>query len=108
MPCTLPNPRTRVRLIASIYDAALDSNRWSSFLVALAARLNSPARVIWTRDFSDRMVDMEDGRDGSTATNHDIAPAAMESFASYCCQRDVWTEDPRRHRGGQVVISSSL
>lgn len=94
-------------LIGSIYEAALDSTRWNDFLVQFSARLNSSAALIWGNDFSDRSVDIH-GNSGSISTYHGFDPAAMETFAAYYCQRNVWTEDPLLHKEGFVVTSSGL
>ncbi|MCO8160844.1 PAS domain-containing protein [Pseudomonas sp. 21LCFQ010] len=94
-------------MIGSIYEAALDSRRWNQFLAMFAARLGSHAAMIWGHDFSDRSAQI-DGRSGSIATHYGIDPAAMESFAEYYCQRNVWMDDPLRHKEGQIVTSASL
>ncbi|WP_372876966.1 helix-turn-helix transcriptional regulator [Pseudomonas sp.] len=94
-------------LIGSIYEAALDSQRWDAFLAGFSARLRSHAAIIWAHDFSDRSAEIE-GAAGVISNVHGIDPVALGSFADYYSERNVWTEDPRLHRGGQVVTSSSL
>lgn len=94
-------------LIGSIYEAALDSSRWDVFLVEFAARLRSHSALIWGHDFSDGTAHI-DGPSGIISSVHDIDPNALDSFASYYCHRNVWTEDPLLHQAGHVVNSTSM
>lgn len=94
-------------LIASIYEASLDSQRWSGFLEQLGVALQSPAQVIWANDFAQRTVDL-DGGFGSFASSRGFAEAELQSFAEYYCQRNVWLQDPGLHKAGTVVNSSAL
>lgn len=94
-------------LIGSIYEAALDGQRWTDFLRQLAERFNSSAAMIWAHDFTDRSAEI-DSSSGSIATFHGLDPMAMADFANYYCQHNVWTEDPLLHQAGQIVTSSSL
>ena len=94
-------------LIASIYEASLDSQRWSGFLEQVGTALQSPAQVIWANDFALRTVDL-DGGFGSFASSRGFAEAELQSFAEYYCQRNVWLQEPGLHKAGKVVNSSAL
>ena len=94
-------------LIGSIYEAALDSSRWSAFLADFSTRMGSQSALIWAHDFSDHSVELQ-GSGATLSTCYGFDPAALETFASYYSQTNVWMEDPRLHQSGQVVTSSSL
>jgi DNA-binding CsgD family transcriptional regulator len=94
-------------LIGTIYEAALDSRRWDTFLQGFSSMLRSQAAIIWAHDFSDRSAEVE-GAAGVISTVHGIDPVALGSFAEYYSAINVWTEDPLLHKSGRVVTSSSL
>ncbi|MFF7705988.1 helix-turn-helix transcriptional regulator [Pseudomonas sp. NPDC007930] len=94
-------------LIGSIYEAALDSRRWPVFLSEFAARMNSHAALIWAHDFSSRTSEVQ-GTDGIISCTLGFDEAALGTFAQYYSERNVWTEDPLRHKTGGIVTSSSL
>lgn len=94
-------------LIGNIYEAALDSTRWDTFLAGFAQNLRSHCALIWAHDFSNGTSQVE-GASGIISTSHGIDPAALKSFADYYSQKNVWTEDPLLHQEGRVVNSSSL
>jgi len=94
-------------LIRSIYDAALDATRWQEFLVRFAAEFTSQATVIFGQDFSDRSVEVT-GAPASLAAHHGITEDFMQSFSAHYCRTNVWTEDERLHREGQLVNGSKF
>ena len=94
-------------LITSIYEAALDTSRWQSFLVRLGLALRSPASVIWVNDFAQHTVDMTGGS-GAFGASTGFAQAQLDSFAKHYCQCNVWLQDQSQHLPGCVVNSSRL
>lgn len=104
---SISDSKTTAALVGQIYDAALHGPRWSEFLTGFAARLNSHAGLIWTNDFGDRSVSLSPSGAAPSATLG-FDSAALESFSSYYGQRNVWLEDSRLHREGQVVTGSML
>lgn len=94
-------------LIASIYEASLEPQRWTGFLEKFGAALRSPGSQIWANDFAQRTVDLDVGF-GSFGATQGFATAEMNSFAAHYCQCNVWLEDPSLHNPGTVVNSSTL
>ena len=94
-------------LIASIYEASLEPQRWTGFLEKFGAALRSPGSQIWANDFAQRTVDLDVGF-GSFGATQGFATAEMNSFAAHYCQCNVWREDPSLHHPGTVVNSSAL
>ena len=94
-------------LIAAIYEASLEPQRWAGFLDKFSTAMNSPSSLIWGNDFAQRTVDVEVGF-GSFGISQGIASTEMNSFAEHYCQCNVWLEDPSLHNPGTVVNSSAL
>ena len=95
------------KLVALIYEAALDATRWRDVLAPLCALLNSHVGMIWANDFTTQAIDP--GFAGQNVFIQTGVPdAAMVSLAAYYAQRNVWLEDPRLHHEGRVVNGSML
>lgn len=94
-------------LIKLIYEAALDSSRWTEFLVDICGRLNSHTGLIWANDFNAGAIDS--GLAGQDVfTQIGFTDSALTSLAAYYAQRNVWLEDPRMHQAGRVINGPML
>ncbi len=94
-------------LVALLYEAALDSSRWTEFLVSLCARLHSHTGLIWANDFNSNSIDPAlSGLDVFTQVG--FSDSALTSLAAYYAQRNVWLQDERLHHEGGVVNGAML
>ena len=90
-------------LIALIYEAALDSRKWTDFLTALAVKLNSPVGSIWANDFGTREVQTNLG-----SASYGFDSSYLSSFDAYYGSKNVWLDDPRLHVEGRSVTDAML
>ena len=94
-------------LVGHIYDAALDSSRWPSFMERLASSLNAGIGMLWLHDFGAARYSFDtDGGNLSTVTGLD-APTLAE-FSAYYGARNVWVPNASQLAEGSITVSSVL
>ena len=94
-------------LVSRIYDAALDSSRWPSFMERLATSLNAGIGMLWLHDFEAARYSFDsDGGNLSTVTGLDATTLA--DFSAYYGARNVWVPNASKLAEGSVTISSVL
>ncbi|MEO5883140.1 MAG: helix-turn-helix transcriptional regulator [Caldimonas sp.] len=94
-------------LISRIYDAALDSSRWPSFMEGLAASLNAGIGMLWLHDFEAATYSFDsDGGNLSTVTGLDATTLA--EFSAHYGACNVWVPNASQLAEGSITISSAL
>ena len=94
-------------LVSHIYDAALDSSRWPSFMERLASSLNAGIGMLWLHDFGTARYSFDtDGGNLSTVTGLDATTLA--EFSAYYGARNVWVPNASQLAEGSITVSSVL
>lgn len=93
-------------LIGMIYEAAVDREKWSTFLKEFGKTLDSHVGMAWANDFSTRGVEV--GLSSDFGKTVGIDESLLLSFESHYGQRNVWLSDESRHSEGAVVTDEML
>ena len=94
-------------LVSHIYDAALDSSRWPSFMERLASSLNAGIGMLWLHDFEAARYSF-DSNGGNISTVTGLDPTTLAEFAAYYGARNVWVPNASQLAEGSITVSSDL
>lgn len=94
-------------LVSHIYDAALDSSRWPSFMERLASSLNAGIGMLWLHDFAAARYSF-DSNGGNISTVTGLDPTTQAEFAAYYGARNVWVPNASQLAEGSITVSSVL
>lgn len=95
------------RLVAGVYDAALDSARWPGFLQMAASTFRADTAVIWTHDFQNSEADFD--RSGSNLSAFvGFDASSLDAYANHYSYHNVWAANEAGMPEGKTVTSSML
>ena len=94
-------------LVSHIYDAALDSSRWPSFMERLASSLNAGIGMLWLHDFEAARYGF-DNEGGNLSTVTGLDATTLAEFSAYYGARNVWVPNASQLAEGSITVSSVL
>lgn len=98
---------TLAPLINSIYESAIDPNRWPQTLDALGNRFGAASSCVFLHDFADAAT-RQDSPDASLCVTAGFDPSAWSAFVDHYCKVNVWAHNEAALTSGVAVTSSML
>lgn len=93
-------------LVASMYEAAAEPQRWSGVVAACARRYEADAGALFVHDFGAQRSGFAD--DGVHAATHGFSDRALQAFADHYGSVNVWAASESNLPPGVAVTSSQL
>jgi DNA-binding CsgD family transcriptional regulator len=94
-------------LVGGIYDAALDSSCWPTFLQMAASAFCAKTGVMWAHDFQSMEADF-DNSGANLAAFVGFDASSLDSYANHYSPLNVWAANEGGQPEGAVVSSSAL
>ena len=103
-PCSVTDPAD---LVSRVYEAALDSSRWPSFMERLASSLNAGMGMLWLHDFDAARYGF-DSDGGNLSTVVGLDPTTLAQFSAHYGACNVWVPNASQLPEGSITVSSAL